>query len=76
MNNSRGAALRILREIFDDRLTRSAGVIFILIVALVVFNIFSNLTQTHPLMGVLLFTLVPLLFIVGGVIFVLAIIKS
>jgi predicted membrane channel-forming protein YqfA (hemolysin III family) len=71
-----GAVLRILREIFDDRLTRAAGIVFIVIVALVVFNIFSNLTQTHPLLGVLLFSLVPLLFIVGGVIFVVAIIRS
>jgi predicted membrane channel-forming protein YqfA (hemolysin III family) len=68
--------LRILREIFDDRLTRAAGIVFIVIVALVVFYIFSNLTQAHPLLGVLLFSLVPLLFIVGGVIFVVAIIRS
>jgi hypothetical protein len=71
-----GAVLRIIREIFDDRVTRAAGIIFILIVALVIFNIFSNLTQSHPLLGVLLFSLVPLLFIVGGVIFVVAIIRS
>ena len=68
--------MRIWREIFDDWVTRAAGVTFVLIVALVIFNIFSNLTQTHPLLGVLLFSLVPLLFIVGGVIFVLAIIRS
>jgi hypothetical protein len=68
--------LRIVREIFDDWLTRAAGITFILIIALVIFNIFSNLTQTHPLLGVLMFSLVPLLFIVGGVIFVLAIIRS
>jgi hypothetical protein len=68
--------LKILREIFDDWLTRAAGITFLLIVALVIFNIFSNLTQTHPLLGVLLFSLVPFLFIVGGIIFVLAIIRS
>ena len=68
--------MKLLRDIFDDKLTRAAGITFVLIVALVVFNIFSNLTQTHPLLGVLLFSLVPVLFIVGGIIFVLAIIKS
>jgi len=68
--------LKLLRDIFDDKLTRAAGITFVLIVALVMFNIFSNLTQTHPLLGVLLFSLVPVLFIVGGIIFVLAIIKS
>ena len=68
--------MKLLRDIFDDKLTRAAGITFVLIVALVMFNIFSNLTQTHPLLGVLLFSLVPVLFIVGGIIFVLAIIKS
>ena len=68
--------MKLLRNIFDDKLTRAAGITFVLIVALVVFNLFSNLTQTHPLLGVLLFSLVPVLFIAGGIIFVLAIIKS
>jgi hypothetical protein len=63
-------------EIFDDRLTRAAGVIFLLILALVIFNSVSNLTLTHPLFGVLLYTLVPILFIAGGIIFVLAILRS
>lgn len=68
--------MRIIREIFDDWFTRAALLTFILIVALVIFNIFSNLTLTHPLLGVLLYSLVPLLFIVGGIIFVLAILRS
>ena len=68
--------MKLLRNIFDDKLTKAAGITFVLIVALVVFNLFSNLTQTHPLLGVLLFSLVPVLFIAGGIIFVLAIIKS
>jgi hypothetical protein len=68
--------VRIFREIFDDWVTKAAGITFLLIVALVIFNLFSNLTQTHPLLGVFLFSLVPLLFIIGGIIFVLAIIRS
>lgn len=66
----------MIKEIFDDRLTKAAGIILLLVVALVVFNTFSNLTLTHPLFGVLLYTLVPILFIAGGIIFVLAILKS
>jgi predicted membrane channel-forming protein YqfA (hemolysin III family) len=68
--------MKIIKEIFDDKLTRSAGIVFLLVVALVVFNTFSNLTLTHPLFGVFLYTLVPILFIVGGIIFVLAILRS
>ena len=65
-----------LREIFDDWLTRAAGINFVLIVALVLFNIFSDLPEKYPLFGVFNFSMVPILFIAGGVIFVLAILKS
>jgi hypothetical protein len=68
--------LKTIREIFDDKLTKAAGIVFLLIVALVAFNTFSNLTLTHPLFGVLLYTLVPILFVVGGIIFVMAILRS
>ncbi|MBI4266985.1 MAG: hypothetical protein HY668_01290 [Chloroflexi bacterium] len=68
--------MRYLGEIFDDWLIRAAGIIFILIVALVMFNIFSDLPQKYPLFGVLNFSMVPVLFVVGGVIFVLAILRS
>ncbi len=67
--------MRYLGEIFDDWLTRAAGIVFVLIVALVIFNIYSDLPEKYPLFGVLLFSLVPVLFIVGGVIFILAILK-
>ncbi len=68
--------MRYLSEIFDDWLIRAAGVVFILIVALVIFNIFSDLPREYPLFGALNFSMVPILFIAGGVIFVLAILRS
>jgi len=68
--------MKYLREIFDDWLTRAAGINFILIVALVMFNIFSDLPEKYPLFGVINFSMVPILFITGGIIFVLAILKS
>ena len=68
--------MKYLREIFDDWLTRAAGIIFILIVALVVFNILSDLPEKYPLFGVFNFSMVPILFIIGGVIFILAILRS
>jgi hypothetical protein len=68
--------LRYLREIFDDWLTRAAGIIFILIVGLVIFNTVSDLPEKYPLFGVFNFSMVPVLFIAGGVVFVLAILKE
>ena len=68
--------MRYLREIFDDWLARAAGIVFILIVGLVIFNSFSELPEKYPLFGVFNYSLVPILFIAGGVIFVLAILRS
>jgi hypothetical protein len=67
--------LRYLREIFDDWQTKAAGIVFVLIVAVVIFNMYSDLPEQYPLFGVINFSLVPILFILGGVIFVLAILK-
>jgi hypothetical protein len=72
----RATMLRFLKEVFDDWITRAAGIVFILIFALVMFNVFSAFPQQHPLIGVFLFGMVPALFILGGIIFVLAILKS
>ena len=68
--------MRYLREIFDDWLTRAAGIVFVLIVALVIFNTVSDLPEKYPLFGVFNFSMVPILFIVGGVIFILAILRE
>lgn len=68
--------MRYLREIFDDWLMRAAGITFVLIVALVIFNILSELPEKYPLFGVFNFSMVPVLFIAGGIIFVLAILRS
>ncbi len=68
--------MRYLREIFDDWLTRAASIVFLLIVGTVIFNTLSNLPEEYPLFGVFSFSLVPILFIVGGVVFVLAILRE
>ncbi len=68
--------MKYLREIFDDWLTRAAGIVFVLIVALVIFNFYSDLPERYPLFGVFNFSMVPILFIVGGIIFILAILRS
>jgi Mn2+/Fe2+ NRAMP family transporter len=63
----------LLIRLFGDGLVRAATVIFILIIALVVFNFQSDLPDKHPLFGVFDYLMVPVLFIAGGVVFVLAI---
>ncbi len=68
--------MKYLREIFDDWLTRASGMVFVLIVALAIFNLYSDLPEKYPLFGVFNFSMVPILFIVGGVIFILAILRS
>ena len=65
----------MLREIFDEWLTRAAGIVCILIVTVVIYNMRSELSETYPLLGALVYALVPVLFIAGGVIFVMAILK-
>ncbi len=64
--------MRYLREIFDDWLIRAAGIIFILIVGLVIFNTVSDLPEKYPLFGVFNYSLVPVLFIAGGIVFISA----
>ena len=68
--------LKHLFEVFDDWLTRVASVIFILILVLVIFNITSGLYQAYPVLGLFAFSMVPVLFFAGGVIFVLAILRQ
>ncbi|MFC2072653.1 hypothetical protein ACFLUU_08175 [Chloroflexota bacterium] len=68
--------MRYLREVFDDWVTRAAGIVFMLILALVIFNAVSDLPEIYPLFGVFNFSMVPILFIAGGVIFILAILWS
>lgn len=70
-----GSSLKLLGEIFDDWLTRAAGLICLVIVAVVIFNMHSNLAEQYPLLGTLVFALVPVSFIAGGIIFVVAILK-
>ena len=68
--------LKFFREVFDDGVTRAAGIVFLLIVAVVVFNVYSPLPERYPLFGAFSFLMVPVLFVVGGIIFVLAILRS
>ena len=62
-----------MRRLFDDKLTRAALIIWLLIIILVVFNFRSTLPEQYPLFGVFDFLMVPVLFIAGGVVFILAI---
>lgn len=65
--------MRLLRRLFADGLTRAALIIWLLIIILVAFNFRSALPEQYPLFGVFDFLMVPILFIAGGVVFILAI---
>ena len=67
--------VKLVQEIFDDWLTRSAAVICLLIIVIVISNMSSSLADHIPLLGTLVYGMVPILFILGGVIFVMAILK-
>jgi hypothetical protein len=68
--------LRHLREIFDDRITQAAGIVFVLILAVVIFNMVSDLPIKYPGLGVVSYGAVLVLFIAGGIIFVWALWRS
>ena len=67
--------MKYFRELFDDWLSRAAGIVCVLIVAIVIFNMNSNISEKYPLLGTIVYAMVPVLFIAGGVIFILAILK-
>jgi hypothetical protein len=67
--------LKRIGSIFNDWPTRLAAIIFVLVVATFIFNIVSDLPDKYPLFGVLNYVLVPMLFVAGGIIFSLAILK-
>ncbi|MBN2075925.1 MAG: hypothetical protein JW762_10275 [Dehalococcoidales bacterium] len=67
--------MKFIGRIFDDWLTKSAAIIFILIIALVAFNQYSDLPEEYPLFGVLQFALLVILFILGGIVFVRAVLR-
>jgi hypothetical protein len=66
---------KFLKYLFDDWLSRCAGIILGLLLILTLFTILSGFPDQHPLLGVLIFGLVPALFIAGGIVFILAILK-
>jgi hypothetical protein len=68
--------LRSLREIFDDKITLAAGIVFLLILVLTIFNTVFDLPERYPFLGVFSYGAVIVLFIAGGIIFVLAILRS
>jgi hypothetical protein len=68
--------MQYLRLIFRDWPTRIALVVFVLIIATVIFNTFTGIPQRHPLLAVMTFSLVPLLFVLGGIFFTMAMLKG
>ena len=68
--------MKFFRNFFDDWLMRSAGIVFVLIIVSVVFSMFSDLPEEYPLFGVFSYSMIPILFVAGGIIFILAILRE
>jgi hypothetical protein len=64
-----------MRQIFDDILMKAATAVLALIISVVIFVSVSDLPTANPLFGVIIYTMVPILFIAGAVVFVLAILR-
>ncbi len=64
------------QRLFDDRWTRIAAIVFLLMLVLALPNLFLDLPNKSPLLGLLTLSLIPILFIVDAVIFVVAILRS
>ena len=62
-----------MRYIVREPLAILAGVLVVLTAAVVSFSLFSHLPEREPLLGVVLFTLLPVLAAAGAVIFYLAV---
>ena len=68
--------MKVIRDIFSDRITIAAGIAFCLIVAMVLFTYFSTLPEEYPLFGFIIFLIIPVIFVAGGLIFLFAILRS
>lgn len=67
--------MKYLRGIFNDVPSRLAGVIFLLVCLVVIYSNYSGFPEQHPMFGVFVFMLVPILFVAGGIVFVIAIMR-
>jgi Na+/H+-dicarboxylate symporter len=70
------ADLRHVSDIFDDWVTRLAGIILFLLIGNVAFNIvFSHLLEENPFLELISLAMVLILIVVGGIVFFIAIAK-
>jgi hypothetical protein len=65
-----------MRSLFRSKSIIASTVILLLTIAVIAFNHFSHLPHENPLLGVFAFSMVPILFVAGAVVFVMAILRS
>ena len=63
-------------EFFESKSIKAATLILELTIGVIIFNHFSSLPHHNPHLGLVTFSLVPVLFVVGAIVFVRAILKS
>lgn len=62
-----------MRYIIREPLALLAGLLVVLTVAVVFFSLLSDLPESNPVVGLVLFTLLPVFAVAGAIIFYLAI---
>ncbi|MEW6033419.1 MAG: hypothetical protein AB1603_01025 [Chloroflexota bacterium] len=66
---------QLLTLLSKDRLVQAGLAVLLATAALVIFVSRSEAPLEHPLFGLLLFSLLPLLFVIGAVVFILTILR-
>lgn len=74
-NAREGLVQELLRLLRRDRLVRYGLIILVLTAAMVIFVSLSQFPLEHPLAGVLIYSLLPVFFIIGAIVFILAILR-
>ena len=71
----KGLARELICLLKGDSLVQSGLVVLVLTAALVIFVSVSELPIEKPFVGIILFSFLPLLFVFGAIVFILAILR-
>jgi hypothetical protein len=59
-----------------DRWTATAAILFAFITVFFVVNTFTEIAKHYPIVGIISYSMVPFIFVIGAGVFVIAILKS
>ena len=68
--------MKFLFKVLDDWRMKLSGVLLILLIIIFIFNLVTDIPKQIPIIGVFTYGMVPALFIVGAINFLLIILNS